>query len=140
MTDAEIVYQHYLKSTIKSRNEAIELLKTRNFTKLNSNYIHWFERKEKVVELKTRYISNLIKELSMIQVEDNESEPIISSQYQFGNDDTEACLVATSYIYTIVPVERCESLARNCANSAIWKLINQPNGKDAESCRKILNQ
>jgi len=32
MTQEEVVYQYYLKSTTKSREEAIELLKKRSFT------------------------------------------------------------------------------------------------------------
>ena len=56
MTQEEIVYQHYLKSTTKSRDEAIELLKKRDFTTLHRNYIHWFNKKEKNVKLKSTTI------------------------------------------------------------------------------------
>ncbi len=144
MTQEEIVYQHYLKSTTKSRDEAIELLKKRNFTTLHRNYIHWFDKKEKNVKLKSTTISDVIKELSSIKFEDNESEPILSccveeSEGMFGGN-TESSIEITSYIYTIVPFEKCESLAKHYANSSLWKLKHQPNGKDAESCRKILNK
>ena len=144
MTQEEIVYQHYLKSTTKSRNEAIELLKKRDFTTLHRNYIHWFDKKEKNVTLESTTISDVIKELSSIKFEDNESEPILSccveeSEAMFGGN-TESSIEITSYIYTIVPFEKCESLAKHYANSSLWKLKHQPNGKDAESCRKILNK
>lgn len=144
MTQEEIVYQHYLKSTTKSRDEAIELLKKRDFTTLHRNYIHWFDKKEKNVKLESTTISDVIKELSSIKFEDNESEPILSccveeSEGMFGGN-TESSIEITSYIYTIVPFEKCESLAKHYANSSLWKLKHQPNGKDAESCRKILNK
>ena len=144
MTQEEIVYQHYLKSTTKSRNEAIELLKKRDFTTLHRNYIHWFDKKEKNVQLKSTKISDVIKELSSIKFEDNESEPVLSccvqeSEAMFGSN-TESSIEITSYIYTIVPFEKCESLAKHYASSSLWKLKHQPNGKDAESCRKILNK
>lgn len=144
MTQEDIVYQHYLKSTTKSRDEAIELLKKRDFTTLHRNYIHWFNKKEKNVKLKSTTISDVIKELSSIKFEDNESEPILSccveeSEGMFGGN-TESSIEITSYIYTIVPFEKCESLAKHYANSSLWKLKHQPNGKDAESCRKILNK
>jgi len=71
MTQEEIVYQYYLKSTTKSRNEAIELLKKRDFTSLHRNYIHWFDKKEKNVKLKSTAISDVIKELSNIKSSDN---------------------------------------------------------------------
>lgn len=143
MTQEEIVYQYYLKSTTKSRNEAIELLKNRNFSLLHRNYIHWFDKKEKNVKLQSVKISDVIKELSNIKFEDNESEPVLSccveeNEAMFGGN-TESSIEITSYIYTIVPFEKCESLAKHYASSSLWKLKHQPNGKDAESCRKILN-
>lgn len=143
MTHEEIVYQYYLKSTTKSRNEAIELLKKRDFTLLHRNYIHWFDKKEKNVKLKSTKISDAIKELSNIKFEDNESEPVLSccveeNEAIFGGN-TESSIEITSYIYTIVPFEKCESLAKHYANGSLWKLKHQPNSKDAESCRKILN-
>lgn len=143
MEDLDILYQHYLKYTTKSRNEAIELLKKRNFTLLHRNYIHWFDKKEKNLELKSTEISGVIKELSNIKFEDNESEPVLSCCVKENEDvfggNTESSIEITSYIYTIVPFEKCESLAKHYAKSSLWKLQNQPNGKDAESCRKILN-
>ena len=144
MTQEDIVYQNYIKSTTKRRDEAIELLKKRDFTTLHRNYIHWFNKKEKNVKLKSTTISDVIKELSSIKFEDNESEPILSccveeSEGMFGGN-TESSIEITSYIYTIVPFEKCESLAKHYANSSLWKLKHQPNGKDAESCRKILNK
>jgi hypothetical protein len=143
MTQEEIVYEYYLKSTTKSRNEAIELLKKRNFTLLHRNYIHWFDKKEKNVKLKSTKISDAIKELSNIKFEDNESEPVLSccveeNEAMFGGN-TESSIEITSFIYTIVPFEKCESLAKHYAKDSLWKLKHQPNGKDAESCRKILN-
>lgn len=143
MTQEEIVYQYYLKSTTKSRNEAIELLEKRNFTLLHRNYIHWFDKKEKNVKLKSTKISDVIKELSNIKFKDNESEPVLSccveeNEAMFGGN-TESSIEISSYIYTIVPFEKCESLAKHYASSSLWKLKHQPNGRDAESCRKILN-
>ena len=144
----KIVYQHYLKyflkCTTKSRNEAIELLKKRDFITLNREYIHWFDKKERNVKLKSIKISDAIKELSKIKLKKNESEPFLSccvesSESVFGGD-TESSIEITSYIYTIVPFKKCKSLAKNYANSSLWKLKHQPNGKDAESCRKILTQ
>lgn len=142
MTQEEIVYQYYLKSTTKSRNEAIELLKKRDFTSLHRNYIHWFDKKEKNVKLSSTTITEVIKEFSKIRFEDNESEPILSccieeNEAMFGVD-TESSIKITSYIYSIVPFEKCESLAKHYASSSLWKLKHQPNGKDAEACRKIL--
>lgn len=142
MTQEEIVYQYYLKSTTKSRNEAIELLKKRDFTSLHRNYNHWFDKKEKNVKLKSNTISDVIKELSNVKFKDNESEPILSccieeSEAMFGSN-TESSIEITSYIYSIVPFEKCESLAKNYTSSSLWKLKHQPNGKDAEACRKIL--
>ncbi len=132
-TQEEIVYQYYLKSTTKSRNEAIELLEKRDFTALRRNYIHWFDTKEKNVKLKSNLISDVIKELAEIKYQANESEPTLSSY-------VEEEIEITSYIYTIVPFEKCESLAKHYAKGSLWKLKHQPNGKDAESCRKILHK
>ena len=144
MTQEEIIYEHFLKSTTKSRNEAIELLAKRDFTTLNRNYIHWFDKKEKVVELKSTSISDVIKELSKIKFENNETEPTLSCCFttdnnsQFSSDDSK--IEICSYIYTIVEFSKCESLAKWCAKGSLWKLKYQPNGKDAEYCRKILNK
>ena len=143
MTQEEIVYQYYLKATTKSRNEAIEILKKRNFTLLHRNYIHWFDKKEKNVKLNSTAISDVVKEIANTKYQDNESEPTLSCRVEekegmFGSD-TESSIEITSYIYTIVPFEKCESLAKHYAKGSLWKLKHQPNGKDAESCRKILN-
>ncbi len=138
MTQEEILYEYYLKSTTKSRNEAIELLKKRKFKLLNRHYMHWFDRKEKFVELKSTLISDVIKELSSIKFQENETEPHLSSYV--GNDDIETYIEITSYIYTIVPFEKCESLAKNYTNSSLWKLKHQPKGKDAIACQKIIDR
>ncbi len=144
-TQEEIVYQYYLKSAIESRNEAIELLGKRNFKALHRNYIHWFDKKEKNVKLKSTLISDVIKELAEIKFQENESEPTISTRVSYSEEgvfgrDTESCIEITSYIYTIVPFEKCESNAKHYASGSLWKLKHQPNSKDAEACRKILNK
>lgn len=142
----KVLYEFYLKSYTKRRDEAIELLKKRNFNSLHRNYIHWFEKKQKIVELESTIISDVVKELGSIKYKDNETEPTLScfvSQKEgvFGGGyDTESSIKITSYIYTIVPFEKCESLARNYANSSLWKMKYQPNSKDAEGYRKILNR
>ncbi len=143
MTLEEIVYQYYLKSTTESRDEAIELLKKRNFTLLHRNCIHWFDKKEKNVKLKSTKISDAIKELSNIKFEDNESEPVLSccveeNEAMFGGN-TESSIEITSYIYTIVPFEKCESLAKHYTKDSLWKLKHQPNRKDNQTLIKILN-
>lgn len=140
MTQEDIVYQHYLKSTTKSRKEAIELLEKRDFTSLHRNYIHWFDKKEKNVKLKSTTISDVIKELSNIKWEDNESEPVLTCCVEENENIFDGNIEITSYIYTIVPFQKCESLAKHYASVSLWKLKHQPNGKDAENCRKILNK
>jgi len=143
MTPEEVVYQYYLAATTKSRNEAIELLKKRDFTTLHRNYIHWFNIKVKVLDLKSTLISEVIKELSEIEFQDNESEPRISTristkEWGLGTED-DPRIVITLDSYTIVPFEMCENLAKHYAKDSLFKLKHQPNGKDAEACRKILN-
>lgn len=144
ITQEEIVYQYYLKITTKSRDEAIEFLKKRDFSSLHRNYIHWYDKKEKNVKLESDSISDVIKELANIKFEDNESEPFLSCCVEVDNDsmfgcNTESSIVITSYIYTIVGFEKCESLAKHFAKESLWKLKHQPNSKDAENCKKILN-
>lgn len=145
ISQEEIVYQYFLKSTTKSRNEAIELLRKRDFITLHRNYIHWFDKKEKVVKLKSTSISDVIKELAEIKFQDNETEPSLcvsceTEENGFGSGiDIETEIGICSDIYTIVPFEKCESLAKHYASGSLWKLKHQPNGKDAERCREILN-
>ncbi len=144
-TQQEIVYQYYLKSTTKSRNEAIDLLKKRDFTALHRNYIHWFDKKEKNLKLKSTLISDVVKELASIKYQDNESEPTLTfcveeEEESMFRSNPKSSIEITSYIYTIVPFEKCESLAKHYAKDSLWKLKHQPNGKDAKSCRKILHE
>lgn len=143
--DEKILYKHYLKSNTKSRNEAIELLKNRDFNTLRRNYIHWFERRERVRKLNSTAISDVILALSKVKYKVNESEPTLSVRLEyeegfFGISESESYIEIVSYIYTIVPFKKCRSLAKNCTSNALWKLKHQPNGRDAEACRKtILN-
>jgi hypothetical protein len=138
MTQEEILYQHYLMITTKSRNEAIELLKKRDFSSLNRNYIHWFDKKEKNITLTSTKISDVIKELSNVKLKDNESEPHLSSWFESNTD--EGSIEITSYLYYIVPFEKCESMAKHNTSNSLWKLKHQPNGNDAEATRKILEK
>lgn len=144
MTNEQILYNFHLKNNIKSRNEAIELLKKRDFTKLNRNYINWFDKKEKIVELKSSLLSNVIKELSKIKIKDNESEPnlyTISKEEEKGygvNFENE--MVLSSYLYTIVPFEKCKISAKYNTQTAIWKIKHQPNGRDTKSYLEIINK
>lgn len=138
MTQEEKIYEYYLKSNTKSRNEAIELLERREFDLLHRHYIHWFDKKEKFVELKSTLIGDVIKELSSIKFQENETEPHLSSYV--GNDDIETYIEITSYIYSIVPFEKCEILAKNYTKNSLWKLKHQPNGKDAIAIQKMLDK
>ena len=143
MTQEEIVYQYYLKQTTKNRDEAIELLKKRDFKTLQRNYNHWFDKKEKIIILKSSSIGDVINELSKVKYQDNETEPTLSICISEEKDsvfrgDTESHIEICSYIYTIVPYDKCESLAKHSTKSSIWKMNYQPNGKDAKACRKII--
>lgn len=142
MSDEEIIYQYYLKLNIKSRNEAIELLKKRDFDMLHQNYGHWYIQKENIVKLNSTSITDVIKELSNIKVQENESEPFLSCCFDefetmFGTN-TESSIEIISYIYTVMPFEKCKTLAKLHTNSSLWKLKNQPNSKGAELYRKII--
>jgi len=145
MTQEEIVYQYYLKQTTKSRDKAIETLKKRDFQTLHRNYIHWFNKQEKNIRLISSSINDVISELSKVKYQDNETEPTLSpcilheDEGLFGRD-TESHIEVCSYIYTIVPYDKCESLAKHYTKSSLWKLNYQPKGKDAEACRKILKK
>lgn len=139
-----VLYQYYLNLAINRRNEAIELLNKRDFISMERNYIHWFDKKEKNVALESTAIRDVVRELSRIRIEDNETEPFLSccvtqNESMFGGD-TESSLEITSYVYTIVPFEKCERHANNNTRSALWKLKYQPNGKDAAHYREILNR
>lgn len=132
MTQEEILYDYFLKLYVKYRNEAIELLKIRNFKLLNLNYIHWFDKKEKIVNLDSSTISDVVTELLHIKVGDNESEPILTT-------DDEDSIILVSYIYSIVPSDKCEIFAKNETKSAMFKLEHQPNGIDAERYKRVIN-
>jgi len=142
MTQEETLYQYYLKQTTKSRDEAINTLKKRDFQTLHRNYIHWFDTQEKNVSINSSKISDVIVELSKVTYQDNESEPIISTcvieEEGVLGKGKESHIEICSYIYTIVLYDKCERLATHYAKSSLWKLNNQPTGKDAEACRKIL--
>lgn len=144
MSQEQILHDYYLNAAIKSRDEAIELLKNRNFDKLHYCYAHWFNKKQKTVSLQSTQISEVIKELSEITYQDNESEPVInvevSTEDRGSSINTETKIVISSYIYTIVPIEKCEGIARNYTSSSLYKLKHQPNGKDANSYREILKK
>jgi len=139
----EILYQYYLKLNTISRNEAIELLKKRDFTSIYRNYFHWINKKEKRVKLKSTKISDVIKELANIKYQDNESEPTLSCWFEeeegILGSNVESGIEIVSYIYTIVPFERCESSAKHSTKNSLWKLKYQPNGKDAKRVMGILN-
>jgi len=138
MTQEETLYQYYLKQATKSRDEAIDTLKKRDFQTLHRNYIHWFDTQEKNVSINSSKISDVIVELSKVTYQDNESEPIISTCECFLDKNVEPQIKICSYIYTIVLYDKCERLATHYAKNSLWKLNNQPTGKDAEACRKIL--
>jgi len=137
MTNEEILYDYYLNQSINSRNEAIELLKKRDFNKLYSNYFQYIDIASKEIELKSVYISDIIKELNNIVILDNETEPILISNYN--DEHNETTIYCSSKIYTIRDLTRCENLAKHYTSSAIFKIKHQPNGKDTKSYEKIID-
>lgn len=139
MTSEEIMYEFYLNSNTKSRNEAIELLAKRDFTSLRNRGIHWHNVKEKVVELQSVLISDVAKELAEIKIEPNETEPILDCNFEV-NNGVESKIVICSYLYTIVPFEKCESIAKSYTNTAMWKIKYQPNGKDTKRYLEIIEK
>jgi hypothetical protein len=144
MTHEEIIYEYYLNSCVKQREAAIEILAKRDFVSLRISSVHWYNVKEKVVELKSTLVSEAIKELATIKHEINETEPHLEcsikeyhDEGQFGRD-TESNIVISSYLYTIVPYEKCESLAKSYTSTALWKIKYQPNGKDTKRYLEII--
>lgn len=146
MTNEEIIYEYYLNAQKKRREEAIELLNKREFKALHNNYIHWFSKKEKVVDLKSTLVSEAIKELATIKYEPNETEPQLECSIHEYNDespfgrDTESKIVIVSYVYTISPYELCESLAKHWTRDALFKIKHQPNGKDTQRYLAIIDK
>ena len=144
MTNEEILYEYYLNAQIKRREEAIELFNKREFKALHNNYIHWFAKKEKVVDLKSTLVSEAIKELAEIKFEANETEPHLECNFEikegvFGSD-VESKIVIVSYLYTISPYELCESLAKHYTSQAMYKIKHQPNGKDTKRYLDIIEK
>lgn len=145
MTNEEILYEYYLNSCKKQRENAIELLAKRDFQALRNNHIHWHNVKEKVVDLKSTLVSEAIKELAEIKFEANETEPQLECSVTMGEDvpfgrDTESKIVIVSYLYTISPYELCESLAKNYTSQAMYKIKYQANGKDTKRYLEIIEK
>jgi len=130
---------------MKSRNEAIELLTKRDFKALRDKHIHWHNVKEKVIDLKSTLVSEAIKELAEIKFEANETEPQLECSVTMGEDvpfgrDTESKIVICSYLYTIVPFEKCDSIAKSYTRTAMWKIKYQPNGNDTKRYLEIIEK
>lgn len=145
MTSEEIMYEFYLNSNTKSRNEAIELLAKRDFKTLSNKHVHWYSSKEKVVELKSILISDVAKELVQIKIEPNETEPMLECNFKIDDNtpfgsNVESKIVICSYLYTIVPFEKCESIAKSYTRTAMWKIKYQPNGNDTKRYLDIIEK
>ena len=141
MTNEEILYSFYLNSNIKQRNEAIEYLNNRDFNSLVTKTVHYYNRKTKEIMLNSRIISEVIKELNLIKFDANETEPVLSTWNTedgtpFSNPQSGVLL--ESCIYTIVPEEKCHSLAKNYTSSAMWKIKYQPEGRDTKRYLEII--
>ena len=143
-SDFDLLYNYFLSFYINRRNVAIQLLSDRNFDKLNNGYIHFYNKKEKEIILISHNdyvgmdIDFINNELTNIRnnIKINETIPHLCVR----KIDYEPDILVRSYLYTIVPVSICENLAKYSANSAIFKINNQPNGKDAKGYIDILNK
>lgn len=137
-TDEEILYDYYLKINQASRDKAIKLLNERNFKELNDKHIHYFLKKENVIYLKSKLITEVIEELQLISsnIKPNETIPFVYTEIAEYQED--ATLYASSHLYSIEPPERCESLAKHYTSQALWKLKYQSSSKECERFRKII--
>jgi len=144
--DEQLLFQYFLDLYAKRRDEAAELLSKREFRTLRSDYSHWHDRKEKFVEIRSREISDVVKELSSISVQDNETDPVLSCRMHTDDTDSqfpesdEPAYGVLSYIYTIVPPGKCQNFAKNSTKVAIFKMKHQYGGKDAANYRSILEK
>lgn len=138
MNNYDILYKYYLALNVESREEARIMLEDRKFNALDRDNSYWIHKKSKTRELETNLLSDVIKELSSITLEPNESEPRIVSYFDEEKEDTYIALC--SYLYTIVDYKKCENIARSSAENSEWKIRNQPNGKDSLAALKIINK
>ena len=136
-----ILYENFVTINKRQRSEALELIDKREFVKLAKTYhlIHWYNVKEKNVKLESNKGTDVIEEIGKLSAKlaPNECELYIFGGYDEDNDIT--YLEASSKLYTIVDISKCESLAKNSASTAMWKIKYQPNGKDTKGYIRIIN-
>jgi hypothetical protein len=138
----ELLVGYFTEQNQKSREKAIIALEQRDFkTLINSS---WSIRTEVEEVIKHRDVRKVIDQLqtALKNVKPNQTVPTIHTHIEQEEEQwaTETVIYLKSYLYSIKPIETCNSSAIHCAKSAMWKIENQPNGNDTKRYLEIIDK
>ncbi len=137
--DYNLLFNYYLTKSMQKRQEAVKLLKERNFDELLKCYRPYFHRQERETTIHSLKLSDLITELQSIQIDENETEPIISVRYE-QEEEQEGNICLYSELYSIVKDSHCVNLARSEAQYDLTKMERQPDGIEAKDTLNLLSK
>lgn len=141
----EVLFNHFLESETKKRNEAIELLKKKEFSTLRRNYVHYTIQKAKIIKINEGLTLNQLNEkIGKLKLLDNQSEyRLYSCLYSYIDKDkeyNETRIYLSSYVYTIENETLCINLANIMTKNILFKLEKQKNAKELDVYKKLLNK
>ena len=143
-----VLYNYYLNSYLSNRNEAIELLKNKNFDELKREYSWYITKKDFFQQLDSISINDVIEELKNFITPENCDTPRIESKkiyFDVENDslygnDFETIIAIEWYLYEIITIEKCESLAKHYAIDRMWRIKNQVGYKETNGILELLKK
>jgi hypothetical protein len=142
---AELFHPYFLRVQREIRDEAIQLLKDREFGKLRGvEYTHYLIINRHKKELKSSDLPSVIKELTQFKVGKNCETPYLSTTIIEDEGSVfsqqEVNIIIRWNEISIEPDLKCSLMARYAAENAAWKLKHQPDGKDGKAALKLLNE
>lgn len=136
-----ILYRYYLNEYIKDRNDAIKLLKNKNFNELRNEYSGYINKKEFSQQLDCILISDVINELQNFIAPENCDVPRIETEKKYNNNgEFITIIVITWYHYEIIEISKCESIAKHWASDNIWRIKNQVGYKQTKQILEMIDK
>ena len=138
----EILINYFASRWKETREKEILLIEQRDFEALRDS--NWTKKTRVEEIINERDVQQIIDrlQLALKNIAPNQTIPFIGTNVfqeegQWAEEDAEICLI--SYIFTIKPIEACERSAYHHTQSCLWKIKNQPNGKDTKRYLEIIS-
>lgn len=139
-TDEDILFEIYYASELNQYHQIKSAFENKDFEFLRVNGHPYIKVTRKENRLQSCNMDEVIKELQQIKEGAQPNESFFTVSGEIVEDENEPAIFVDSIVFDLLPISMCEREAKSTIKWNMWKIKNQPNGKDAKRIREKIEK